>query len=104
MAGYAETAVGIHMVNENLGVDPLLGEGIDAPGGDVTVGREIFHTQKNGEIFLLGIFCGKFPQTHAVVVGDANRIQTLGLGNGDDQFQIDEAVQRISAFVQVHIN
>ena len=94
--GINTTGQGVDMANH--------GEGINTPGGDVTVGREIFHTNKDGEIFLFGKFRCKIHKSHAVMIGDADCIQTLGFGHGNDLLQIDEAVFGKSTFVKMHIN
>jgi hypothetical protein len=91
------------MIDKFLGADPVIGIGVDTPGSDVALQGEKFDAYKNREAHFFGIFCGKVLQSHAVMIGDADSVQSLELGNIDNLLQIDEAVSGIGTFVQMHI-
>ena len=104
VAGDAKAVSLAHKVDEVLRIDAAVGDGVDAPGGDVAPEREEFHAHEDGEADLAGIGLGALTQAHAVVVGDADRVQPPFSGDGNDLLQAEEAVGRVGAFVQVHIN
>jgi hypothetical protein len=66
--------------------------------------REKFHADEDGIADLAGIGLRALAQAHAVVVRDADRVQPLLPGDRDDLLQVEKAVGRVGAFVQVHIN
>ena len=104
MAGDAETVLFAHQVDKVLCADALVGDAVDPPGGDIAPEREKFHADEDGIADLAGIGLRALAQAHAVVVRDADRVQPLLPGDRDDLLQVEKAVGRVGAFVQVHIN
>lgn len=104
VTGHTKAPGGVDLVNEDLGVDPVVREGVDPPGGDIPLEGVVLYPHEDGEIHLFRVLCGILPEAHAVMVGDAHRVQALLPGDGHDLLQIDVAVQGIGALVQVHIN
>ena len=104
VAGDAETVLFAHQVDKVLCADALVGDAVDAPGGDIAPEREKFHADEDGVADLAGIGLRALAQAHAVVVRDADRVQPLLPGDRDDLLQVEKAVGRVGAFVQVHIN
>jgi len=104
VAGDAETVLFAHQVDKVLCADALVGDAVDPPGGDIAPERKKFHADEDGIADLAGIGLRALAQAHAVVVRDADRVQPLLPGDRDDLLQVEKAVGRVGAFVQVHIN
>ena len=104
VAGDAETVLFAHQVDKVLCADALVGDAGDPPGGDIAPERKKFHADEDGIADLAGIGLRALAQAHAVVVRDADRVQPLLPGDRDDLLQVEKAVGRVGAFVQMHIN